>query len=532
MAKKKQKNDAGYSEPFVYYDSRVLLGIDINTDPGSTSGAMIASLEDQGVCLRSTWPGDENAPAKAIFMQPPPNAVKEAKEYVVTEAFLLEGGDVTMKKILSMRHPAIVGFLIKESFDYMGTTKTGVIPVGTGEVIGGHAVLCVGYDDRMSRWKIKNSWGTDWGENGYGYLPYEYGIESDRWAILKQAYRNAALLSWGNPTEGLDLVCIDGMRPMEVHSRGKLKQAVADINEHQQDIESSIRAAKQREQIRGSSATNEGRKKDCEVPEVRILYGFKLHKSQLLGMSGEETPQVDTAMTKTPTVIVATQWPQDKVVEARESKLNVDKGQSWIHGLCSHQVQAMIDSGGLDGNKTLEVAGYYARCKDYYIRNAASTWLTITRQQTLEKSYNMSSTQFHVELIEDVMEGIILEPSVKTALDGVLTTIAKTIKTADSASGNFHTTMQIYEWLPEFGMMDVSWRTVFFKTDASTKSFVSNKHTHTTISFKAQLQITDYRFELDTYLKIAEKLSAALIEKGKKQTEDAEKLAGPKLMIP
>ncbi len=36
----------------------------------------------------------------------------------------------------------------------------------------GHAVVFVGWDDTKGAWLIKNSWGIDWGENGYGWLAY------------------------------------------------------------------------------------------------------------------------------------------------------------------------------------------------------------------------------------------------------------------------------------------------------------------------------------------------------------------------
>jgi len=37
---------------------------------------------------------------------------------------------------------------------------------------GGHAVVIVGWNDNLGAWRVKNSWGTDWGENGYIWMAY------------------------------------------------------------------------------------------------------------------------------------------------------------------------------------------------------------------------------------------------------------------------------------------------------------------------------------------------------------------------
>lgn len=64
-------------------------------------------------------------------------------------------------------------------------------------VQGGHAVVAIGYDnnrrigDKKGALKIRNSWGTDWGEEGYGWLPYAYiteGLAVDFWSLFKQEY--------------------------------------------------------------------------------------------------------------------------------------------------------------------------------------------------------------------------------------------------------------------------------------------------------------------------------------------------------
>ncbi len=41
-------------------------------------------------------------------------------------------------------------------------------------ILGGHAVICCGYDDAKRVWICRNSWGTGWGDKGYFYMPYSF----------------------------------------------------------------------------------------------------------------------------------------------------------------------------------------------------------------------------------------------------------------------------------------------------------------------------------------------------------------------
>jgi len=104
---------------------------------------------------------------------------------------------------LSAGHPAMFGFTVYSSIEE--AYESGLIPFPSlrERIEGGHAVVAVGYDDKMKiknkygdeettgALLIRNSWGGDWGEAGFGWLPYEYikrGLAEDFWSVLKKEW--------------------------------------------------------------------------------------------------------------------------------------------------------------------------------------------------------------------------------------------------------------------------------------------------------------------------------------------------------
>jgi C1A family cysteine protease len=109
-----------------------------------------------------------------------------------------------IKTNLAAGLPSMFGFSVYSSIEQAG--KTGKIPFPSPHewFMGGHAVMAVGYDDALEisssspdgptttgALLIRNSWGTEWGEDGYGWLPYEYvlrGLAVDWWSLLKNEW--------------------------------------------------------------------------------------------------------------------------------------------------------------------------------------------------------------------------------------------------------------------------------------------------------------------------------------------------------
>ncbi len=61
------------------------------------------------------------------------------------------------------------------------------LPQPQEAMLGGHAIAIVGYDDSKQMFTFQNSWGSSWGDKGFGYLPYSYltnpQLSSDFWTV-------------------------------------------------------------------------------------------------------------------------------------------------------------------------------------------------------------------------------------------------------------------------------------------------------------------------------------------------------------
>lgn len=110
-----------------------------------------------------------------------------------------------IKTNLASGLPSMFGFTVYSSI-VQANSNGGQIPFPTSgdKIEGGHAVVVAGYDDKLKikntnvggiettgALLIRNSWSSDWGEAGYGWLPYEYvlkGLADDWWSLLKNEW--------------------------------------------------------------------------------------------------------------------------------------------------------------------------------------------------------------------------------------------------------------------------------------------------------------------------------------------------------
>jgi len=195
------------SRLFVYKTTRNLIGL--TGDTGAWLRNAMGALVICGVPNEQYWPYTDNDPA--FDLEPTAFVYAIANNFESLKYFghdplnaNVPRADVvkSVKKYLAAGIPSMFGFWGFTSFDF--GDKPGHIPLPTPLELSrdpewGHAIVAVGYDDKLKitntvnnvtttgAFLIRNSWGTTWGQAGYGWMPYDYvvkGVAMDFWSLL------------------------------------------------------------------------------------------------------------------------------------------------------------------------------------------------------------------------------------------------------------------------------------------------------------------------------------------------------------
>ena len=190
---------------FVYKTTRNLMRAD--GDTGAFIRTAMGALVLFGAPPEEYWPYR----AAAFDREPPAFCYAFARSYRAVSYYRLDSAGTTPKELLLRLRtnlaaglPAMFGFTVYGSIGEAADSGRIPFPNGSDEVVGGHAVAAVGYDDRMKirgvspgspettgAFLVRNSWGASWGDKGYGWLPYAYvleGLADDVWSLLKNEW--------------------------------------------------------------------------------------------------------------------------------------------------------------------------------------------------------------------------------------------------------------------------------------------------------------------------------------------------------
>lgn len=174
---KQNKKSVDISELFVYYNTRDLKGKS-NLDIGATLLDTIHSVKEKGACHSESHPYSIDS----FVNKPTEEAYNEARHQVVNNAARININEKDFKQAIANGHPVIIGLKIFESF--YPKNESGIVPFPSDNESrdtnhGSHALLVVGYNDDEKLFKIRNSWGEEFGDKGYCYVPYDYIANSE-----------------------------------------------------------------------------------------------------------------------------------------------------------------------------------------------------------------------------------------------------------------------------------------------------------------------------------------------------------------
>lgn len=203
------------SRLFVYKTTRNLMGVTGDTGAWlrNTMGALVLC----GVPPEKYWPySDRTTPGPSgepTFDEEPHSFIYSIADNFETIKYFChdplgvnvppERVLVHIKKFLAAGVPSMFGFYGFRSFNSTNVSGGIPFPCAGEQAMWGHAIVAVGYDDNMKikntlcdkettgALLIRNSWGTSWGDNGYGWLPYKYVLKRfalDFWSILSMEW--------------------------------------------------------------------------------------------------------------------------------------------------------------------------------------------------------------------------------------------------------------------------------------------------------------------------------------------------------
>jgi C1A family cysteine protease len=172
------------SRLFIYYNERKMEG-SIMSDAGAELRDGIKSVAVDGYPHENLWPYDISR-----FSETPPEAVyQDAVKHKALTYYRLDNTKLNvLRTCLDGNETFVFGSMIYKSF-YEADSNGGMVPMPNDddEGLGGHAMMCVGYDDFREVFIIRNSWGDRIGDKGYYYMPYRYlcnhNLSDDFWTI-------------------------------------------------------------------------------------------------------------------------------------------------------------------------------------------------------------------------------------------------------------------------------------------------------------------------------------------------------------
>jgi C1A family cysteine protease len=181
-------SDLTPSRLFIYYNARAIEGTVAWNAPTRVRN-VVKGVAKHGACFEGTSADQWPYMIKRFKEKPRAVCFKAAVKDRALQYNRIARDIAHLKACLASGYPFVFGFIAHKSIEARGVAKTGAIPLPKAHEpkLGGHVVVAVGYDDAKRQIVIRNSWGPEWGDGGYGTMPYDYVLNpqlaSDFWTI-------------------------------------------------------------------------------------------------------------------------------------------------------------------------------------------------------------------------------------------------------------------------------------------------------------------------------------------------------------
>lgn len=167
------------SRLYTYFQTRELEG-NVMEDTGGFIRDAFRSIA-KGVPNESVWPYD----IRKFNMNLPSQALDNAKYHRALRYAAIPKNLQAIRSVLQTS-AITIGFDVFESFEYTPVFKNLRMPKPSGQILGGHAVAVIGYDDKKKCVLVQNSWGKKWQNGGQFWMPYDFLLSQhadDFWAF-------------------------------------------------------------------------------------------------------------------------------------------------------------------------------------------------------------------------------------------------------------------------------------------------------------------------------------------------------------
>jgi len=169
-------NKINPSRLYIYFNGRLISKLSSLHDTGLTIRDGCKSVYKYNTCSENEWPYD----ISQFSTIPNLSCYVNSYKYINFKYESINQDINSLKICLLNNNPILFGFDVYNSFINAGSSGNVSVPNIQSEILlGSHCCVITGFNDEKQVFKCVNSWGTNWGDGGFFYMPYSYILDAN-----------------------------------------------------------------------------------------------------------------------------------------------------------------------------------------------------------------------------------------------------------------------------------------------------------------------------------------------------------------